>query len=627
MPVILGSNIASLKALKGLRDSNTRLSEIYQRLSTGMRINSAADDAAGLAVSSLLNSDQKVMAQAVRNANDGLSLMNIRAAALEELSSIATRIGEIAEQAANGSYSTQQREMLDLEAQQLLAEFTRIKDTASYNGIKLLDGSQSEMQIQLGSGSNGQIAFSMSEVDLSDISVSATVGDGTFVASLMTGGESNEVVAYDLNGDGHLDKINTNASSYIQVRMGNGDGTFGSAASYNALGGAVGLELVDLNNDGNMDVVVASDTGGVIVSLLNNGNGTFGTARSAATGLTLQAYMTSGDFNEDGNQDVITAGSGGGLAILFGNGAGAFAPVVTRSTGSPMPVVAAADFNNDNNLDLYLTSTASQVGSIALGNGNGTFGAFRTLATGSQSQMPGIGDVNGDGRLDLVIASFTNQSSTVHLGNGDGTFALGAVLASGTQLAAGALVDLNEDGNLDYVVNTYNNNSIKTYFGNGDGSFAAGICTAGVGMNTEGITLGDFNEDGVMDILSGTIGDNNHTLFLQNVTTQSSVASVDVSTQEAAQTTLSVVTALIADLSQHAAQTGAVISRLEYAMEHAANMRDQYAVADSAITNADIAEEVSKMIVEQIKQNAAAAILAQANQQPSLVLTLLGIRK
>ena len=105
MAVRIGSNIASLNAQGRLNQATDALSSTYERLSSGMRINKASDDPAGLAVSSSLNVDSRVYSQGIRNINDGLSLLNVAEGALFELSSITTRQQELAEQSANGVYS------------------------------------------------------------------------------------------------------------------------------------------------------------------------------------------------------------------------------------------------------------------------------------------------------------------------------------------------------------------------------------------------------------------------------------------------------------------------------------------------------------------------------------------
>ncbi len=180
MSIKIGSNIASIQAQRRLGETTSSLGKIYERLSSGQRINTASDDAAGLAIANDLNSKNRVYTQAIRNGNDGISALNIADSALENLTSVVTRIRELAEQSANGTYSNKQRAALDQEAQALKAEFFRISKTTTFNGVKLFDGSLgSGLRLQLGYGVEGSI----------NTSVGGAIGTGAFAASTsFTGG-------------------------------------------------------------------------------------------------------------------------------------------------------------------------------------------------------------------------------------------------------------------------------------------------------------------------------------------------------------------------------------------------------------------------------------------------------
>ena len=126
MTVKIGSNIASIQAQRRLGEATSSLSTIYERLSSGKRINKASDDAAGLAIADDLNAKTRVYTQAIRNGNDGISVLSIADSANEALGGIVTRIRELTEQSANGTYSNKQRDAIDKEAQALSKEFLRI---------------------------------------------------------------------------------------------------------------------------------------------------------------------------------------------------------------------------------------------------------------------------------------------------------------------------------------------------------------------------------------------------------------------------------------------------------------------------------------------------------------------
>ena len=160
MGLALSSNIASLKAQRQLGITTQKLATTFERLSSGLRINHASDDPAGLALADNLRADARVAAVAVRNANDGISLASIADAALEEIGNILSRMAELAEQSANGTYSTSQRSALATEFLALGSEIDRIAQTTTFNDIKLLSNSSSlSLQVGLDGGSYSQITI------------------------------------------------------------------------------------------------------------------------------------------------------------------------------------------------------------------------------------------------------------------------------------------------------------------------------------------------------------------------------------------------------------------------------------------------------------------------------------
>jgi flagellin len=165
----IGSNIASLQAQRRLFESTDALARTYERLSSGQRINSAADDAAGLSVAERLRTDTRLSNVAVRNINDGISAVSIASSTLSQQSGILSRLSELAEQSANGTFSSTQRLTLNREYQELLSEFGRLGDSTEFNGNKLLrafrtDG-LSNLSIQAGTRGNNtsQISISLSD--------------------------------------------------------------------------------------------------------------------------------------------------------------------------------------------------------------------------------------------------------------------------------------------------------------------------------------------------------------------------------------------------------------------------------------------------------------------------------
>ncbi|RIL03992.1 MAG: flagellin, partial [Proteobacteria bacterium] len=197
-----GKNIASLLAQGRLGSTTAAMASSLERLSSGLRINRASDDAAGLAIATTLGADTRVYSQGIRNINDGISALNIADGALNQFSSILMRLRELATQAANGSFSLTQRRSLDSEAFQLTNEFNRLTQSTRFNGLNLLDGGLSSMRIQLGYGASGSIAFGMGQ------SLGQSVGTGGFSSPMTTfTAQTVKIATGDMNGDGKPDRV------------------------------------------------------------------------------------------------------------------------------------------------------------------------------------------------------------------------------------------------------------------------------------------------------------------------------------------------------------------------------------------------------------------------------------
>lgn len=159
MALTVNTNVASLNTQRNLNSSSRALDTSLQRLSTGLRINSAKDDAAGLQISNRLTSQINGLNVAVRNANDGISMAQTAEGALQQSTNILQRMRELALQSANGSNSEEDRASLQLEVEQLQEELTRIADTTSFGTQKLLDGSLGSVNFQVGANAGEKIAI------------------------------------------------------------------------------------------------------------------------------------------------------------------------------------------------------------------------------------------------------------------------------------------------------------------------------------------------------------------------------------------------------------------------------------------------------------------------------------
>lgn len=184
MPQVINSNIASLNAQRSLNTSQTALATSLQRLSSGLRINSAKDDSAGLAISERMTAQIRGLNQAARNANDGISLAQTAEGALTEVSSNLQRLRELAVQSANATNSASDRASLDAESTQLIAEITRVASQTSFNGTTLLDGSFTSQAFQVGANANQTISVtSIADSRATGLGSNTLVAAGTLMGT------------------------------------------------------------------------------------------------------------------------------------------------------------------------------------------------------------------------------------------------------------------------------------------------------------------------------------------------------------------------------------------------------------------------------------------------------------
>jgi flagellin-like hook-associated protein FlgL len=377
MKLSLNTNIGSLTAQNQLLKASEKLQTSFERLSSGLRINRASDDPAGLAMASALQTDSRLMAQAVRNVNDGISLLNVAEGALQELSSILQRQAELAQQAGTGTYSLAQRQAINSEANALVLEFNRIVESTEFNGKKPLQIVGASLAIQAGVDSTDSISLSLAE------QLGRAAGDGTFNVFTSVAVSSDytcmALQTQDLDGDGMLDLVAADRSgSAIVIALGNGDGSFSAGISYSSGTDSRALVLGDINNDGDLDIATADTDGDSINILLGNGNGTFNSP----------------------------------VSLIGGNG--------------PRDI-ALADFNGDGNADLLVAEALNSRASIHFGNGDGTFQARTQVTSASWIYAVEAGDFNQDGHMDFAAGSASNELR-VHLNNGDGTFRIGGFI-------------------------------------------------------------------------------------------------------------------------------------------------------------------------------------------------------
>jgi flagellin len=381
----IGSNIASLRAQRRLNTADSALGRVYERLSSGQRINRAADDAAGLAISDKLKADSRVLGQAVRNVNDVISVLNIADGALAALTQIVTRQQELATQASNGTFSSVQRAALNKEHTQLSAEYRRIIETSNFNGVNVFDGQEGKINTQLG---RDVLTVKTTETI---VGTQTLTGTGSYNSTVVPFGETMADDSYyivkDLNGD------NINDLFRISLFDRGGGETRVRFATYLGQSSGTGFsELsntqVDLNTssyvggsfnqsmhfDGANNVIFSASADGDTVEgtiNINSAGVITGYSGGSYSGVSNSSKTRVADFNGDGVLDFATdngtsavgfsiqqttSSGGGGISTILNS-------AITNSTTSlATSALALSSLDSLNTIQSLVSSTRALVG-------------------------------------------------------------------------------------------------------------------------------------------------------------------------------------------------------------------------------------------------------------------------
>ncbi len=607
MASVINTNIASLNAQRNLTTSQNSLATSLQRLSSGLRINSAKDDAAGMAISSRMTTQINGLNQAARNANDGISLAQTAEGALNAVSDNLQRIRELAVQAANASNSASDRAALNNEASQLVAEIQRVATTTSFNGVNLLDGTFTAQAFQVGANSGQTISIDK---------IASAKTDALGVGSVMSA--SAKSTGARVNGTG----LNAGALALNGVSVGattsDGVSSFGGRTSAIAVANAIN----------------AANTGVTATAQANTLTGT--AATGFATGITvgtvkindidIGAIAAAGSAVERGGQmtAAINAKTGlTGVTATFDNTTGAVS--LTAADGRNISVyngaavtraISGLGFGSD------VTTNTTLDQKVNSGWNSATISANAVGITAGDLLINGhsIGAVTAGGSpaaqttaLVTAINSVTSKTGVTATINGAGTgYSLssangsqieiqlrGALVASGVSAATNAAnFGLTDMAVGDRTVTYYSSVNLSTTSSSGlTVSDVAGTAAASSGL-TVGITAATLSAS-------------------------SGVSALDLTTASGASNALGVIDSALSQINSSRAALGAYQNRFSSVVTNLQTTAENLSASRSRIMDTDFAAETANMSRAQILQQAGTAMLAQANSLPQSVLSLL----
>ncbi|MFT3930423.1 MAG: flagellin [Spongiibacteraceae bacterium] len=361
MAQTVNTNLSSLNAQRNLNKSQGALSTSLQRLSSGLRINSAKDDAAGLAISNKFTSQIRGLNQAARNANDGISVSQTAEGALEESTNALQRIRELAIQSANGSNGATERQALQQEVSQLIQEVNRIADTTAFGGRKLLDGSFGSSSFQVGSGSFETI----------NVSIGSYRGDVIGNQSRTLTGTAANLGLGQLTATAATAAAN-NVAGTVTIQSAQGTSSAISLAGLSAYNGAAAINAQSATTGVTADARTVVSIGTISAA----GNVSFQLTGSNSSAVTISAGITS-------TTDLTS------LAAAINNQAGSTGITASLSNGQ---VFLTSERGDDIVIEGFNHSTGGATGVVTTYNYDGsTAGDTETLTQGGTDSTRAMG--------------------------------------------------------------------------------------------------------------------------------------------------------------------------------------------------------------------------------------------
>ncbi|WP_291990920.1 flagellin [Candidatus Accumulibacter sp. ACC007] len=636
MPQVINTNVASLNSQRSLNMSQTSLATSLQRLSSGLRINSAKDDAAGLAISDRMNSQIRGLNQATRNANDGISLAQTAEGDLEQISNNLQRMRELAVQAGNATNSASDRQALNAEVQSLASEIDRVAQNSSFNGTKLLDGSFVAQNFQI--GANGTANDRLAITGIGSARTTALGGTGTSYAATKTGSATTTALAA---GDLTLNGFQVGASS-----LGTGPGqsaasAFSIAAAINGISSNSGVTATANSNvvtgaAATVPTAIAADTfsiNGINVGAVAAGGSAAGQGANVAAAINAIATQTGVSASASATTGALTLTAADGRDISIGlNGTATDITNAASDKDTFLTQTGLATGNvGEKAAAKVLGSGGASVAGSAAGNGSAgsiaagaiTFtGAAGTISVGAITLTGADADTNGD-EIALAInnaliaaggatlnGSVANSSGTLTYTRGtDSTMKLGLGLTAASAAAA-----------------TANTTAIVAQTGFTSAQLGKQAVASAAAANHGTVSLSSTNSDGIVwggahAAYAGLAASGTQGATVSS--TVASIANVNVLTATAATSALSAIDGALATVSGARVSLGSYQNRFASVVSSLQTTSENLSASRSRIVDADFAAETANLTRAQILQQAGTAMLAQANSLPQNVLSLL----
>ena len=602
MAMTINTNVVSLNAQRNLSLSGNSLGTTMQRLSSGLRVNSAKDDAAGLAIAERMNAQTKGLAVAARNANDGISLAQTAEGALGKVGDMLQRARELAVQSSNATNSADDRKALQAEVSQLMAEVDRVAKTTTFNGKNLLDGSFSGAVFQIGSNAGDNITVGA----LQNTKVDA-------LASVEYGASTSGVVKADAVTDfGTEIKANT-----LKLRVGTNEAVdLGAIAKANSGQERMGQVVAAIN-------AKTADTG--VTAFL---------AGDEKAGFTLEVRSASGDAVSFEGFSTATTGFGATAPALAGTDAANLTAAVNTTDGTGKWVGE---------------TTAEATAKALLEQGTGTGVKLKANVLDDQNAFANA-LTNDDAKKmaqDAVLAFETALKANAEFDDG-GTDEIETTPAQDTAIknAAQTLEDaLKKAGELQASAN------VKAVFAEvdkvmklDDKAFTAGgsltalnAAMEKIGMDEETLTVTDASPaeeiqaarnailSKIDEKVSGGLGVSTVADADGKIDgkVQRGLDTMNIETQAGAWEAIQKLDSAIDQVNAARGDLGALQTRFEKTVENIDIQNENISAARGRIVDADFAAETANLSRSQILQQAGTAMVAQANQLPQQVLSLL----